>query len=183
MTKIAGWHLHGKSSCRDLIAGLLPASGMHFLVCEDDDTREAIVADLAVAIAAGNTMASDIVRGTKKGEDHRIVGGFLGLDVCEGVGIAVVGATSQRDVDAASAWRGIKSDLPIAVSTTRLTDIVSARLHDLRHEINVGLVVVAADWSTVRSAASHRPRERSCTGRRPSTTVKPRPRSAARKFR
>ena len=146
MTKIAGWRLHGETSCRDLIAGVLPANGMHFLVCAEDDTRRAIVADLAVSIAAGN-MARDVVQEAKKADGWRIVGGFLGLQTGEPCGVAVIGSATQTDIDVAAAWRGIKSFPPIAVSAAPKNDIVSARLHDLRSEMDVGIVIVEADWS------------------------------------
>jgi hypothetical protein len=146
MSKISGWKLMGESATHDHVAGVLPASGLHFLVCTDDDTRRAVIADLAVAIAAG-PMASELVQEGKKADGWRMASGFLGVATGDQCGVAIIGAAKQSDIDAAAAWRAIKSPLPIAVSTAPKSDIVSARLHDLRYEINVGLVIVAADWS------------------------------------
>lgn len=145
MWKISGWKLMGESATHDLVAGVLPANGMHFLACENDDTRKAIVADLAAAIASGN-IANLVQDGKKSTDGWRLESGFLGLATGERKGVAIVGAATWNDVKAAAAWRG-QDDLPIAVSTSHLSDIVSVRLHDLRHEINVGLVIVHADWS------------------------------------
>lgn len=147
MTKIAGWRLYGESSCNDLIAGLLPANGMHFLVCADDDTRKAVVADMAVANASGNV--GSIVQEAKKADGWRFASGFLGLEVGEAKGVAIIGAATWNDVKAAAAWRG-QDDLPIAVSTSHLNDVVSVRLHDFADAIKptpLGLVVVSANWS------------------------------------
>jgi hypothetical protein len=145
MGKIMGWRLAGETTQSDLVNGLLPNSGLHFLVCADDDTRKAIVSDLAVSIAAGNV--ANIVQEAKKADGYRLSGGFLGLQAGETCGVAIIEATTQTDIDAAVAWRGIKSFPPIAVSTAPMNDIVSSRLHDLRSEMNVGLVLVLADWS------------------------------------
>lgn len=146
--KVTNWKLHGEATTRDLIAGLLPSSGMHFIVCENDDERRAIVADMAVAIASGNV--ANIVQEAKKAEGWRVEGGFLGLQTGERKGVAIIGAAKQSDMAAAAAWRAIKSPLPIAVSTALKDDVVSARLHDLSDGIRptpLGLVVVSANWS------------------------------------
>lgn len=146
MSKILSWRLHGETPCRDLVAGLLPAHGQHFIIAPNEDERRAIVAGLSVAIAAGN-VAADVVQESKKSDGWRLASGFLGLATGEPCGVAIVGAATQADIAVAAAFRGIKSRLPIATSTASKNDIVSARLHDLRSDMNVGLVVVTADWS------------------------------------
>jgi hypothetical protein len=146
MSKISGWKLMGESATHDLVAGVLPANGMHFLIAPNEDERRAIVADMCVAIASGNigTLVQD---GKKSIDGWRIESGFFGLDVGKQNGVAIIEAAGHTDVKTAAAWRGVKSDLPIAISTASKSDIVSARLHDLRGEMNVGLVIVAANWS------------------------------------
>jgi hypothetical protein len=51
--KIAGETLHGETAPTKLLAGILPASGLHALTGHDARINSALAADLAVALAAG----------------------------------------------------------------------------------------------------------------------------------
>lgn len=144
--KVLGWKFAGEVPHNDIVQGIIPSSGMTFLVAPNEDERRAIVADLAVAVAGGNVGAV-VPDGKKPGDGWRLDSGFLRIATCDACGVAIIGACGDGDIKAAMAWRGVKANPPIAVSTAPKNDIVSARLHDLRHEINVGLVIVAADWS------------------------------------
>lgn len=60
-TGVHGWRLYGESPYSAsgspysaLVGGVLPARGVHFIVADDKEAARAIVADLAVAVAAGH---------------------------------------------------------------------------------------------------------------------------------
>ncbi len=163
---VQGWRYYGESpySAGDspysaLVGGVLPARGVHFLVADDKEAARALVADLCIAIAAGN-VGCGLSEPDVKGRRHDMAG-FFGLTVGDAKGVAVIGGADFRGTRAAALARGVTSPLPIAFSEAKQTDVVSTQLHRMRRDMEggVALVIVAADFSHdggIRHVVSYR---------------------------
>ncbi|QGM97706.1 hypothetical protein [Methylocystis parvus] len=153
-TGVHGWRHYGESPYSAsgspysaLVSGVLPARGIHFLVVKDKTSARAVVADLAVAVAAGH-VGCGLSEPDAKGKRHDMAG-FFGLTVGAPKGVAVVGGTDFRGTRAASLARGVTSPLPIAFSEAKQSDVVGTQIHRMRRETagGVALVILAADFS------------------------------------
>lgn len=153
---LTGWSQHGfpPESESKTLALLKP--GIHNLCGAAKSGRTSIVADLAVALAAGRAGAPN---------------GFFGLPVAAPVDVAIIpdmrhAAHMARAVEAAAFARGVTTPLPAAIAAHQpggvgATVMTSHRLADLRDALDAPLRLVIfdeiedADQQRARAAAEN----------------------------
>lgn len=120
MSKITGWQMHGEAAPMRLLAGILPARGIHVMTGNGARINAALAADLAVALASSQFGCG---LGLPDAEGVRAsLAGFFGQPVGEPSGVAIVTSGSRSatlaSVHAAALARGVTTPLPIAVAST-----------------------------------------------------------------
>jgi hypothetical protein len=148
------WRIHGQFAQTNLLAGILPRSGVHFLAGPQGHERDALVADVAVAVA------SDVVTCGLSEPDHNgarsSLSGFFGLNTGAATGVAIITDAKRADslsraIAASSLARGVSRPLPIAVLGIKGTDAQAltaahARIAELQEwmqtdGVGLGLVI------------------------------------------
>ncbi|RTL88119.1 MAG: hypothetical protein EKK29_05970 [Hyphomicrobiales bacterium] len=145
------WLCHGLFAQTDLLAGVLPRSGIHYVAGSDGEHRDAVLADLATAIASDAVTCG--LSAPDDGGSRTSLSGFFGLPTGAASGVAAITGKGRaealsRAVAANAAARGISRPLPIAVMAGYSAEASGFRLHELEqhfraeHGVGIGLLIV-----------------------------------------
>ena len=155
------WFKHGEHKRTALLAGVLPRQGVHYLSGPQGAGKTTILADLVVALAAGDAGCG---LGPTPGGMLGSLGGWFGHNVGAESRVAVVTSAEhlgalRASIDAAALARGVKGPLPILCSAPR-GSLVSAvqnaeiRWHNAREELG-GLDLIVIDDATFGEPHEH----------------------------
>lgn len=145
---MTNWTRHGRSPT-PLLAGVLPRTGVHFLIGDEKSGKSSIAADLAVAIVAGDVGCG--LGAPNSGGARRSLAGFFGHAAGAPSGVAIIAdtrhaASISNAIDAAALARGVVGALPISwITSNRLNSADGLRDmagHVSRHGDVLSLVII-----------------------------------------
>lgn len=150
------WRIHGVFAQSQFMAGVLPRNGLHFFAGQQGHERDAVLADIATAIAS-DVVVCGLGAADKAGARSSLAG-FFGLATGAACGVAVVTGKGRaealsRNIAANALARSVSRQLPVAVmglagtgvdhltgAHARLSEL--AELFEKERGVELGLVIL-----------------------------------------